>query len=969
MIGSNAVRRGGVMAPNRPAQRRGGGALLLLCALISGGALTGTAGAQENAQCLKCHETVGLKVERDGHDKLLYVDAERFGASVHSDADCITCHEQLDGVEDYPHDTGLDPVDCGQCHDEGDAPIAAYWQSTHGQRVTAGDPQAPRCQDCHGGHYIKPLADPDSAISPFRIPEMCAQCHAEDAEVARTHNIPQEQIVQRYKQSIHGEGLFKQGLVVTAVCTSCHTGHNVLPHTDPQSTIHKDNVVKTCTQCHGLIEQVHRKIVAGELWEARGVMPICVECHSPHEVRKVFYDTNMSNADCLRCHGDAALKASADGRSLFADAAEFAGSIHGRSGVACAQCHTGTTPSLERACASISEPVNCAVCHEAEVADHTRGIHGQLHAKGDDNAPACVDCHGRHGILEHRVDADASDALKAQVRQSPTYSRNVPALCARCHRDGKDAAKRYLGTETHIIEHYAMSIHGKGLIESGLTVTATCTNCHSPHKQLPASDPESTVSTANIAETCGGCHDGIYEQYRRSIHSAESNPDYQQLRDMPPLPLCNDCHSSHTVSRTDVTAFQLGAIEHCGDCHAELTESYFETYHGKASHLGDTTRAKCHDCHGAHDILPLEDPASHLHRDNIVATCGKCHPGSHRRFAGYLTHATHHDPDKYPILFYTFWGMTTLLVGTFSFFGLHTLIWLPRSWKLRRQVLAHAAADPHAKQFVRFKPLARFLHLVMIVSFFGLALTGMTLKFSYTRWAEALSLIMGGTVVAGWIHRACAVVMFLLLATHLWNTWRRYRNSRLPVRQFLFGPNTLLPKWSDVGELIATVKWFLGRGERPRYGAWTYWEKFDYFAVFWGVCIIGATGLCLWFPELFTLVLPGWAINVATIIHSDEALLATGFIFTIHFFNTHFRPEKFPMDPVIFTGRMSVEELKHDKPKLYEQVMASGEWEQHLADPVTPGFSRLVKVFGFSALFVGFTLVLLILYAMIVAYV
>ena len=99
------------------------------------------------------------------------------------------------------------------------------------------------------------------------------------------------------------------------------------------------------------------------------------------------------------------------------------------------------------------------------------------------------------------------------------------------------------------------------------------------------------------------------------------------------------------------------------------------------------------------------------------------------------------------------------------------------------------------------------------------------------------------------------------------------------------------------------MKWFFGHGPRPQYGRWTYWEKFDYFAVFWGVAIIGSTGLLLWFPEFFTRLLPGWFINVATIIHSDEALLAVGFIFTIHFFNTHFRPEKFPMDTVIFTGR------------------------------------------------------------------
>ena len=96
------------------------------------------------------------------------------------------------------------------------------------------------------------------------------------------------------------------------------------------------------------------------------------------------------------------------------------------------------------------------------------------------------------------------------------------------------------------------------------------------------------------------------------------------------------------------------------------------------------------------------------------------------------------------------------------------------------------------------------------------------------------------------------------------------------------------------------MKWFVGKGPRPNYGRWTYWEKFDYLAVFWGVAIIGFSGLVLWFPVFFTKFFPGWVINVSQIIHSDEALLAVGFIFTVHFFNTHFRPEAFPMDTVIF---------------------------------------------------------------------
>jgi cytochrome b subunit of formate dehydrogenase len=272
------------------------------------------------------------------------------------------------------------------------------------------------------------------------------------------------------------------------------------------------------------------------------------------------------------------------------------------------------------------------------------------------------------------------------------------------------------------------------------------------------------------------------------------------------------------------------------------------------------------------------------------------------------------------------------------------------------------------RQFVRFSRLQRILHICMIVSFMSLALTGLTLKFSYTKWASVLSHLLGGFENAGYIHRSAAVVMFGVFITHLVDLYKLKKREHGTWIALLLGPGSMTMNRRDLTEFVGTLKWFVGRGKRPAYGRWTYWEKFDYFAVFWGIAVIGSTGLTLWFPVFFTRFLPGWLLNVTTIIHSDEALLATGFIFTVHFFNTHLRPEKFPMDITVFTGRMPLEELERDKPREYEELVASGKLEEKMEEAYPAIVIRTIRAFAWAALAVGFSIVLWIIYAMLFAY-
>ena len=276
--------------------------------------------------------------------------------------------------------------------------------------------------------------------------------------------------------------------------------------------------------------------------------------------------------------------------------------------------------------------------------------------------------------------------------------------------------------------------------------------------------------------------------------------------------------------------------------------------------------------------------------------------------------------------------------------------------------------ESNEKQFLRFSRLNRILHVVMILCFLSLALTGMTLKFSYTGWAVFLSHLFGGFESAGYIHRVAAFFMLTIFIAHVIDLVQRKRKEFGTWRALLLGPDSMVFNKKDVQDLIGNFKWFFGKGPRPQYGRWTYWEKFDYFAVFWGIFVIGSTGLMLWFPEFFTLFFPGWLINVATIIHSDEALLAVGFIFTVHFFNTHLRPEKFPMDIVIFTGRMPIEDLREDKPAEYDALLKKGTLEDNLVEPYPVIVIHTIRVFGWTALMIGFSIVIWIIYAMVFAY-
>ena len=218
--------------------------------------------------------------------------------------------------------------------------------------------------------------------------------------------------------------------------------------------------------------------------------------------------------------------------------------------------------------------------------------------------------------------------------------------------------------------------------------------------------------------------------------------------------------------------------------------------------------------------------------------------------------------------------------------------------------------ETHSEVYWRFNVFHRFIHLVMMITFIGLALTGLPLKYSGAFWAKGLIFLWGGVKGAGLLHRWCAGITFGYFTLHL--LWVLYYLFILKGK--LLGPNSIIPSWKDFQDLVQHLRYFLGKGSPPQFGRFTYWEKFDYLAVFWGIAFIGGSGLLLWFPEFFSRYLPGFFFNIAYTIHSDEALLATGFVFIVHLFNAHLRADVFPMDKSIFTGKIDAKKIIEHHP-------------------------------------------------------
>ena len=233
------------------------------------------------------------------------------------------------------------------------------------------------------------------------------------------------------------------------------------------------------------------------------------------------------------------------------------------------------------------------------------------------------------------------------------------------------------------------------------------------------------------------------------------------------------------------------------------------------------------------------------------------------------------------------------------------------------------AERPYRQDFViRFSVLHRFLHLVVMIGFTGLAATGLSLGFSSTAPARAFIWLVGGSAHAGWLHRFFAVITYSCVVVHA--LWFLYYRAVLSGK--LTGPLSIAPSVKDLKDVVQNLSYFLGRRQSPpRFDKFTYMEKIDYWALFVGMNTMGITGLVLWFPEFFTRFLPGFFVNIAQVLHFFEAILAVAVKFFIHIGLAHFRPAVYPADTSIFTGRTSPERIMEEHPGEWSAIGGSGD--------------------------------------------
>jgi formate dehydrogenase gamma subunit len=606
----------------------------------------------------------------------------------------------------------------------------------------------------------------------------------------------------------------------------------------------------------------------------------CLDCHVG--ASEPTHNAKSASASCVTCHADSAKAMTAGAHAALGDPNDAQ---------TCIACH-GTTNTAK----AVAGLQFCATCHASEVEQYRASVHGRAQAKGNADVPTCQSCHG-----------SAHAALSATDSQSPVSKQHLPDTCGSCHSNPQLAAK-YMFAEVRPVQAYRQSVHGRAL-QHGNNNAASCGDCHGTHDILPASDPQSKIWKQNVAATCGNCHTGVFNTYAKSIHGQAVSKGVLQAA------TCTDCHSEHRILAPGDPGSPVYMAnvsqEACSRCHADTqlmagfampqdrVPTYEDSYHGLAAHEGRQTVANCASCHGVHNIYPSSDARSTVNHANLSKTCGQCHEDAGSRFAIGQVHTFSKTTPGGRILDFVKIFYLIVIPVTIGFMLLHNLIDLRRK---ARKILAGYRQHPGQ---IRLTLSERWQHVLLVVSFVVLVITGFALKYPHAFWVRPIVGWEHHLPIRGWIHRIAGIVLIGASVYHM-----VYLGAKKSGRRWL---KDMIPDLRDAKEAIGTVQYNLGhRDQLPRYRRFNYAEKAEYWALVWGTIVMAITGVLLWLNDwiLAHLPHPATILAVSTAIHFYEAILATLAIVVWHFYAVIFDPDIYPIKWTALTGRAPEHEVR-----------------------------------------------------------
>ncbi len=689
-------------------------------------------------------------------------------------------------------------------------------------------------------------------------------------------------------------------------CADCHS--------DVVDEEHMDTGVRkvACADCHDDISELVKRDIHHRLTHVELDPPDCKTCHGTHDVFPIASYSNITKAFCGDCHDSMVLAnpyhTEAVGSETCADCHDteetvtnLTKSVHGF--LNCSDCHNYISNNLEDHPDNFtfSQTADCYICHSDIAAEHRESIHGISIFEGVEEAANCWNCHGSHSIV------------KVHDTESPVSPKNLPATCATCHEDPVITEKFDFDLASPST-NYEKSVHAEVVGEGG----PSCASCHGVHNIKNLVQEGSTIAPLNIPNTCGQCHEEIVEEYKKSIHWIKAQKGVRSA------PLCNDCHSEHSINAISTAKNKRHEVkllqeETCYQCHqnpmiarrsgSEGLEAlqYRDSYHGMAVERGDEDAAMCVDCHGVHNILPKKYPSSTVSEQNVTQTCQTCHQGATEVFSKSYSHRTQAEEALYVENMVTqiyFWLIIVVIGGMV----IHNIIVYVFEIKRMKKKHEDAITIP------RFTKNEVVQHLLLLISFITLAITGFALKYPTSWWSDGLYQLGMTETVRQWIHRISAIIMTITSIYHIF-----YLLGTKRGREILF---EMIPKLRDLTTAVQNVMYHLGlRKEKPLFDKYNYIEKAEYWALIWGTIVMTATGLVLWFPTVVGDWAPIWFIKVAEIVHFYEAILASLAILIWHWFFVIFHPNEYPMSFTWIDGKMDLHHYRHHHENHFRKVL------------------------------------------------